>query len=427
MKKTVFISFILIFLGAFPLRSLAQIDQWELLTDQYRNVTLRDMDASGDTLIAVGPDISTFTPHILRSFDDGRSWDTLQVGNGPLLRSIQFSDQNHAVIGSVNTFSCVLRTSDAGHNWEWMWCDLDSNFTGINQIEFFDEQHAYMFGWGRDAFTSGCMYETTDGGVSWAHVKGNLPDQPIEFAQFLSPQQGYTGSFLFGHSLLFRTIDGGQSWQECTAVDSMSFTAAYFHDIQRGFMSTMDGIIWATHDSGHTWTEVHTDSNAYFMGIEFANEKYGVAVGNEYSGRSQPVIAYTTDGGTTWKRVDNMPAHFQLQKAKFTSDRFYVVSGSGEVLRSGKVDLTTSTTDVQKEEFELKLFPNPTPVGNRVEIPTEWSGWVDIKVLNNLGERVGQLRLHEGEREIQANYEPGIYFLQISHEQGSHSIKWVIR
>ena len=103
------------FLSYTPAR--AQIEFWEVLTDAYPNVTLRDIYVRGETLLAVGSDIPNFQPYLLRSFDEGETWDSLGFGNGPLLRTIAFSDAQNGVIGSVNTASCFLRTTDGGVTW----------------------------------------------------------------------------------------------------------------------------------------------------------------------------------------------------------------------------------------------------------------------------------------------------------------------
>ncbi len=407
MKRTATLWVTLCLITLSPNSIQAQLDSWEMLFDEHRNVTLRDVDAHGDTIIAVGPDIGTFTPHIFRSIDDGATWDTLQVGQGPLLRSVQFSDSQHGIISSVNTNSCVLRTSDGGYTWNWGWCDTDSNFTGINQVEFIDDQTAYAFGWGKLAFVSGVMYRSNDAGITWSHVTGNLPDQPIEFAQFLNVNEGYTGSFLFGHSELYRTLDAGQSWTKLTELDSVQFGNAYFLSTAEGFVTTGRGDVLHSTDSGNTWASVHHEDAVFFSSIEFADKSVGVAIGTSTSNR--PIVIYTTDGGLSWTKVTSIPIHYHLQKVKFANDRFYVVSGAGEVMRSAKVALSIGSTTEQDESKTLELYPHPGSSHEPMYIHVPANTELSIDILDISGHVLNHLELSEGKTPLSL-YAPGVYF-----------------
>lgn len=337
-------------------------EQWQDLNGPYENITLRDIYVKGDTLLAVGGDLTAFNPYILTSLDGGTTWDSTIAGSTQLLRSIDFADAQTGIITSVNSASCVLRTTDGGLSWTWQWCDTDSNFKGVNQVQFLDAQNGYMLGWGSTSFSTGSMYATTDAGASWRHVTGNLPDQPVEFAQWFDTQHGYTGSFLFGTLNLHRTSDGGQTWSTDLDGDSLGFSDAHFFDFTTGVLAGNVGsntVIWHTIDSGASWQARTTLPNVFINSIAFENEDRGVAVGNTASFPINSRIYETEDGGITWTEVTEVGTDNSLTKVRYFEGRYYALSDAGDVFRSPWREPSSVVDLSRKEPIAIQVYPNP--------------------------------------------------------------------
>lgn len=378
--------FYLFIISLLTLSAQAQ-DGWEVLTETYSKVTLRDVYANGQTIIAVGSDIGTFTPVILSSFDGGETWDTSQVGSGPLLRSIGFHDWGQGIITSVNTRSCILTSTDRGKTWEWDYCDEDSAFNGVNQISFISKKVGYLAGWGTTAFSDGTVYKTTDGGTTWENVSGNLPNQPFEFLQFIDENVGYGGAYLFGHSNLYKTTDGGKTWKDLPVGD-LKFGDAYFHDAKTGIMAS-NRTIRKTVDGGESWTTVQEIGGADFSDVEFLNDKIAYAVGSRFDQLKNTFsskIYFSNDGGETWKE-EALGIADHLGKVRFYNGRAYAVSNQGVVLQSRILGPANSINQLE-ENNSLTIFPNPATGQVKIELNSPNAQLGKVEVYNLSGQMV---------------------------------------
>ena len=68
---------------------------------------------------------------------------------------------------------------------------------------------------------------------------------------------------------------------------------------------------YKTIDGGKTWNVVYSDTTkaTFFNSVKFANDSIGLAVSDAID--DQLYLIKTTDGGATWKRVDNTPQQLQ--------------------------------------------------------------------------------------------------------------------
>lgn len=407
-------------LSIFGTDALAQ-PEWTILNSDNNHVTLRDIHARGDTIIAVGPDIGTYTSHIFTSVDAGQTWDTTQLSTGPLLRSITFIDNQVGIITSVNTNSCILRTTDGGMSWEWGYCDTDSMFQGVNQVQFITDQIGYMAGWGAQSFFSGSLYKTTDAGINWEHIGGSRPGQPFEYAQWLDEQNGYAGAFLFGNLDLHRTNDGGQTWTTLGG-DSLGFSSAYWRSVAEGYVvgaTGTDGTIYHTLDSGNTWTMQTSFPGVFLNSITFANENDGVAVGNTSGFPLSSHIVRTSDGGATWHDDNDVFVSGTLEKVRYFNGRFLAVGGEGYVLAYDLHPLAISDGGLETASA-LTLYPNPAKDRVTVKSAAQLTGTYEAEILDVLGQRV-LLTSFMGEATASIELDrnrllPGMYWVRVSQQ-----------
>lgn len=393
-------------------------DGWEVLTSKYSNVTLRDVYANGNTIIAVGSNISTFTPFIISSTNGGETWDTTKVGSGPLFRSIAFATPDIGMITSVNTSSCALRTEDGGKTWNWHYCDLDSSFTGVNQVFFLDNKIGYMAGWGKTAFQDGVIYKTMNGGSTWEHVSGNLPNKPFEYLQFIDEENGYGGSSLFGHSNLYRTSDGGKTWADLP-VKELEFSHVHFQNINDGMMVCGNGNIQRTTDGGETWKVITTQDDIYFMGIGFLNTETIYAVGT--NGSFQSKIFLSDDGGETWTEEGAGIAQTPIEKVRFFDGRAYAIGGKGVILRSRILD-GTGIEENRLTPSSIKVYPNPAHAFTTIQLEETTSFPVHLTLHDVYGKKVMDLTQSPSSGKIgfsTADIAAGVYLINLADQSNT--------
>lgn len=115
------------------------------------------------------------------------------------------------------------------------------------------------------------------------------------------------GSLSGGAGKVYRTTDGGQTWQDVTPagteglslrdVEAQSADAAVVLSIGPG----EDSRIWRTTDGGATWTETfrNTEEDAFYNCLDFyPGGKYGLAVSDPVDGKFR--ILATSDHGRSW-------------------------------------------------------------------------------------------------------------------------------
>jgi photosystem II stability/assembly factor-like uncharacterized protein len=105
--------------------------------------------------------------------------------------------------------------------------------------------------------------------------------------------------------LVYRTVDGGLSWQESIVRRSVELCGVFFVDVNRGWivgangtiLFTSDGgTIWQPQDSGTTWQKLeNVTTKSQLNSISFLPDaQHGWIAGND------GLILSTDDGGATW-------------------------------------------------------------------------------------------------------------------------------
>lgn len=228
----------------------------------------------------------------------------------------------------------VLMTNDGGQSWT---ASEPLDFSGIpmdffmpSDIRFLNDQ----FGWLIAHLGAGmshdyiAIYTTADGGQSWTRVTDpeNNPDvQPCvkSGVVFTSPSEGWLAGDcpgLMPPLVLYQTTDGGMTWAQVTlpAADGVPATAETLGDAcgisQIGSVggtmlhltlrctdfeqNSSQAWLYSSTDNGQTWQSSPLPvSSAEF---EFINTEEGWLLGGEDPSAAEQEIYHTTDGGQTW-------------------------------------------------------------------------------------------------------------------------------
>jgi photosystem II stability/assembly factor-like uncharacterized protein len=93
---------------------------------------------------------------------------------------------------------------------------------------------------------------------------------------------------------IFRTEDGGKTWQRQDADTKRPFLTITCLDAKTAWIAGKEGIVYATRDGGTTWTPVKTGNNRHLFTLQFVNGQRGHGAGDFGT------MVHTEDGGATW-------------------------------------------------------------------------------------------------------------------------------
>lgn len=246
-------------------------------------------------------------------------WRAIPLETNASFRSLHVVSEK--VIWAGGSGGTILKSTDAGQNWEILPYEEKLDFRGISG---FDASTAIAMAAGEAEKGFAKIIKTTDGGKTWRTAfqtteKGVF----LDCLKFVDKKIGYVlGDPLNNKSYVLKTIDGGNSWQR--------INPSVFPDMLKGeasFAASNSNIslyknrvlfctqsrVFVSENSGKTWTVIQTPfqqrESAGVFGLYFVNEKFGFAVGGDYlkDKESYPNVAITTDGGYTWEFTEAAP------------------------------------------------------------------------------------------------------------------------
>ncbi|HVO97117.1 MAG TPA: hypothetical protein VMT15_03580 [Bryobacteraceae bacterium] len=156
------------------------------------------------------------------------------------------------------------------------------------------------------------LERTSDGGGTWTETP--LPYESGDFprVEFLSADYGWIGSVIGGQFAIFRTSDGGKSWEKSltsTPKPAHNIVDLFFFDKSHGWVivdfNLREGYngngsyVFSTTDGGKTWTrqESRVLQSGYAFWVNFLSEQFGFVY------LDRPALAYTSDAGVAWQKI----------------------------------------------------------------------------------------------------------------------------
>jgi photosystem II stability/assembly factor-like uncharacterized protein len=223
----------------------------------------------------------------------GWSWGN-PLPQGNTLRAMAFAGTTGYAVGDFGT---LLKTTDAGDTWSGLPAGTFSNLT---EVEALDGGSTVVAG-------GGCVARlSVDGGQSFTRiaftpVESSCPDgSHLAALWYVSATHGY---ILLNDGSVLET-NNGTDFATKTAIPGtrqagggVQPTDIVFLTDTSGFVTTADGNIYATTDSGVSWKSV-SNTNRPVRAISFASSKVGYAVGDG------GLFLKTSDGGATWVPKD---------------------------------------------------------------------------------------------------------------------------
>lgn len=266
--------FILLAVGTTSLNGGDTVPRWEMQKSG-TTASLRGVCAVSETTAWASGSNGTF----LRTMDAGKTWHAGTIPGAAALdfRDIQALDENTALVFSAGTPAKVYKTTDGGRTWKETYSNTKKGVF-FDSMAFWDRENGLAFSDPVDG--SFLLITTTDGGETWHRVPPENIPPPIP------GEAGYAASGTM------TAVQGKTNAWFCTGGAAA-----------RVFRST---------DKGKTWKAskapiIHGQPSEGIFSVVFKDARNGIIVGGDYKKEGQDIknAAFTTDGGITWKLIEN--------------------------------------------------------------------------------------------------------------------------
>jgi photosystem II stability/assembly factor-like uncharacterized protein len=338
----------------------------------------------------------------------GQTWqyNTL-IQNGPFYR-IWLSGSSCYLL---NPASQMMKTNDAGEVWQLV--DVPGVASEYFGLQFVNDNTGFM------CSSGGKFVKTIDGGETWID-KSVAGDPYFEYMFFLDENKGWLSDTQ--GKQIYRTEDGGNSWE----ITSLNFFDDYtpqnifFVNEEVGYATTFENLLFKSSDGGETWQSCHDFQSGYISNLHFISETEGWVTNGE-------TVYHTFDGGITWD--DGQSFEGTLEDIFFLNDELGWVCGDGGIIAN--YDITAVTVGLNESgpiSNQVLLIPNPS--NNEISVSTNNESELikDINVFDVYGQQV--LHFQDVNKPASFTFDisalnKGAYILQLKTDKGQELIKFI--
>ncbi|MFA7360338.1 MAG: YCF48-related protein [Candidatus Kapaibacterium sp.] len=249
---------------------------------------------------------------IFRTINGGDNWIQISNSSTPFSK-ICFSDSLTGFSINSNT---VYRSSDGGIIWNSR--NFSSGDTTVNfkDISFINDNTGFALALksrqiypNPNSWSRAEIYRTTDKGLNWISLTYINYESPknIEFSNNVN-------GLLTTSNRIYRTNNGGGSWQSVFSDINKTFTSLYLiKNTNMCYAGGNSGLFMSSTNFGTNWTNYsRLISTKDILSSSFIDENTGFIVGD------QGLFAKTTNAGNNWTFVNSLP-NYRLNSTTFTS------------------------------------------------------------------------------------------------------------
>lgn len=295
-------------------------------TDLAPESLLTDATRIDDRIVAVGE-----RGHVIYSDDEGTSWNQADVPVSVTLTALDFGTDQYG--WAVGHSGAVLQSSDAGESWQ---LQLDGMQAGRLIIETKQQQIADM----EERIEQAPEEDVPD--LEWAlddlyfaleNTEADLevgPVNPFLDVWFENARHGFV---VGAYGMIFRTLDGGDSWQDWSPQLDNDWNLHYnaITRIAGGALviAGESGQIHVSEDNGNTWEKRESPYSGSLFGVSGTGEEGEMLV---FGLRGNTLIS--SDLGQSWETVPNAGNSTLNRGAVAEDGRVTLVGNGGAVLYS---------------------------------------------------------------------------------------------
>lgn len=291
-----------------------------LITFRADQTLLLDVAIAGDQLIAVG-DQGT----VIRSGDEGQTWQQLKTPFSVMLTSIFFTDEQHGWLAGHD--GLLAKTEDSGVSWRKLLDGDQINQLRLSRLQAWVSELEAQVHAEPDNERLAEQFDT----AQWqaddaAAALEEGPSVPLLDIWFADDQRGFA---LGGYGLLLKTDDAGESWQywgdRLDNPDSFHLNAMIAD--HRGYLYIIGeaGLLFRSVDQGEHWERLDSPYDGSLFAItEYQNNLYLMGLRGHL---------YRSVDGLEWQAI-NTGFSASLVGAVASKDRLVLLGQGGLVVQS---------------------------------------------------------------------------------------------
>ncbi|HFA48886.1 MAG TPA: T9SS type A sorting domain-containing protein [Bacteroidetes bacterium] len=275
--------------------------------------------AGASGIIIAGSDLSG----AYRSLDHGQSWDVIGSNRGLTathVSGIGFHPTDGDIL-YIGTDEGIFRSSDGGETVEQV---LGEGY--ITDIEIARSNPLVGYAASHPEYDSdqGAVFKTTDGGMSWSQVSGDLPGGLRILKLLVHPADedmlwllSGEGRFACGPAQVWRSSNGGINWQQQASaygeildigIDREALPYLYLTTLNADcaaqyYWTDLDGTFYKSTDLGDSWAPMEDRTGVIFVNADQPDIIRLIDPREPFPWIDGAGTWESADGGSTWEQT----------------------------------------------------------------------------------------------------------------------------
>ncbi|MBD80702.1 MAG: hypothetical protein CL840_17440 [Crocinitomicaceae bacterium] len=382
-----------------------------------------------------------------------KKWSNINGGDG-MDCFIDRNDPNHVVVSSQ--YGNIARTLNGGNsraqritpstgeNMGWT-TPLLAHPTSTNFYLGGENVHQFISRWNWN------QLGTLPGGTKAPISAMDISDSN-ETHLVVTKRVDYINKY---NAQVFKTANGGTKWENITQglPDSLYFTSVKIDDRDPKIMwvttgGFIDGVkIFETRDGGANWKNISRN---------LPNIPVNCIEQDEYSGNNAVYLGtdvgvyYTNDSLSTWQLyskdlpnviVSDLDMHYKERRLYCSTfgrgvwsveaiDTVFAFQADTTKKDTSETKDTTFVRELKWDNTSFKIAPNPNRGSFAIQYKTELLGEWNIQIIDVMGKTVFQqvyrIDSPAGENQLDLNLLPGSYFIRVSNQSRTKTLKFLV-
>jgi len=286
--------------------------------------------------------VATSSNTLMVTDDGGYTWNNRDIGTGFEFSDVSLPSHTTGYVLSNSNYK-LAKTVNAGEDWTVLDLPALPDHLDYTRLQFVNELTGYVCG------EDGYVYRTEDGGLSWQDK--SLTTKPLLTGMFFINED--LGWLISEDGKVIKTVSGGNNYTfENLEYNGKTYEPLeiYFVNEQTGYIATKESEIFKTEDSGDHWQAVsHLSAGVYNPRFYFIDDSTGWY-------KSTTKVFFTQNGGRKWDMDVNYYAT-SLYDMTFLDANHGWVCGNHSFVATYTSPVGGET--IPEQDAGITIFPNP--------------------------------------------------------------------